>query len=82
MTDASPFEPSLVGAIWRDRRLVVLVLLISFGLAIVYAVSRPVQYTAAASVLVEDPRDQGAAALIRSTISMSSAGVSGRKGGE
>ena len=61
MTDASPFEPSLVGAIWRDRRLVVLVLLISFGLAIVYAVSRPVQYTAAASVLVEDPRDQGAA---------------------
>ncbi|TML89700.1 MAG: hypothetical protein E6G06_14120 [Actinobacteria bacterium] len=58
MTDTSPFEPSLVGAIWRDRRLVVLVLLVSFGLAIAYAVTRPVRYTAAASVLVEDPRDQ------------------------
>lgn len=59
MTDSSPFEPSLVGAIWRDRRLVVLVLLVSFALAIAYAVTRPVQYTATASVLVEDPRDQG-----------------------
>ena len=59
MTDPSPFEPSLVGAIWRDRRLVIAVLLVSFGLAIAYAATRPVQYTATASVLVEDPRDQG-----------------------
>ena len=50
MTDPSPFEPSLVGAIWRDRRLVIAVLLVSFGLAIAYAVTRPVQYTATASV--------------------------------
>ena len=59
MTDASPFEPSLVGAIWRDRRLVTCVLLASFTLAFAYAVTRPVQYTATASVLVEDPNDQG-----------------------
>ena len=58
MTDHSPFEPSLVGAIWRDRVLVACVLLASLGLAFAYAVTRPVQYTAAASVLVEDPRDQ------------------------
>ena len=31
MTDASPFEPSLVGAIWRDRVLVACVLVASFG---------------------------------------------------
>ena len=59
MTDSSPFEPSLVGAIWRDRRLVACVLLAALGLAVAFAVTRPVEYTATASVLVEDPRDQG-----------------------
>jgi Mrp family chromosome partitioning ATPase len=59
MSDATPFEPSLVGAIWRDRRLVTFLLLASLGLAIAYAVTRPVNYTATASVLVEDPRVQG-----------------------
>ena len=51
MTDTAAFEPSLVGAIWRDRRLVAGVLLASFVLAIVYAVTRPALYTATASVL-------------------------------
>jgi Mrp family chromosome partitioning ATPase len=59
MTDAAPFEPSLVGAIWRDRRLVASVLIASLTLAFAYALTRPLQYTATASVLVEDPNDQG-----------------------
>ena len=61
MTESAPFEPSLAGAIWRDRRLVACVLFVSMTLAIVYAVTRPVHYTATASVLVEDPRPEGAA---------------------
>ena len=59
MTDTAAFEPSLVGAIWRDRRLVAGVLVASLALAIVYAVTRPALYTATASVLVEDPHAQG-----------------------
>jgi Mrp family chromosome partitioning ATPase len=58
VSDTSPFEPSLVGAIWRDRVLVACVLISCLGLAVAYAVTRPVEYTATASVLVEDPRDQ------------------------
>jgi Mrp family chromosome partitioning ATPase len=63
MNDVSPFEPSLVGAVWRDRVLVACVLAASLAIAIAYTVTRPAQYKATAQLIVEDPRTgtQGAA---------------------
>src|SRR5580765_2979030 len=60
VSEASPFEPSLIGAIWRDRVLVACIVVAFLVVAVAYAVTRPVTYTATASVLVEDPRQQGA----------------------
>lgn len=59
MDDVSPFEPTVVGAVGRHWRLVVVVVLLCVLPAGLYAFTRPANYTATASLTVGDPRGPG-----------------------
>jgi Mrp family chromosome partitioning ATPase len=63
VNEVSPFEPSLVGAVWRDRVLVACILIASLAVALAYTFTRPALHKATAELIVEDPRTgtQGAA---------------------
>lgn len=52
----STFEPTLLGAIWRHKLLVIAIAGILAALAGVWAVSGDTEYTAQAALRVEDPR--------------------------
>ena len=56
MEDVSPFEPTVLGAMWKYRWLVLLIVTIFTALALVYAYLSPTNYQAVATLVVEDPR--------------------------
>ena len=56
MDNDSPFQPTVLGAMWRYRWLVLLVILLVTGVAIAYALSRPVRHEAVATIVVQEPR--------------------------
>jgi Mrp family chromosome partitioning ATPase len=56
MNEVLTLEPTVLSALWRYRRTAVLIVLLAAALPIVYGVSRPIRYTATASLIVEDPR--------------------------
>src|SRR5438445_13515113 len=55
VSDISPGEPTVVGAAWRYRAVVLVVLLAFLGAGLVYAEARGPVYTATASLELEDP---------------------------
>jgi Mrp family chromosome partitioning ATPase len=59
MDEVSPFEPTVVTAVGRHWRLVVIVVLVCTIPAGLYALTRPAKYTATASLTVGDPRGPG-----------------------
>jgi Mrp family chromosome partitioning ATPase len=59
MDEVSPFEPTVVTAVRRHWRLVVIVVLVCTIPAGLYAFTRPAKYTATASLTVGDPRGPG-----------------------
>jgi Mrp family chromosome partitioning ATPase len=58
-SDVSPFEPTLVGAILRHWRLVLVVITALVIPAGLYVSTRPAEYTAKSSLIVADPRGPG-----------------------
>ena len=56
MDNVSPFEPTVLGAMWKYKWLVSFVVLVLSGLAVAYALFSPVSYQAVSSLVVEDPR--------------------------
>lgn len=56
MEVTSPFEPTVIGALWRYRLLVALILLASVAVAVAYVFNQPSHFEAAANLVVEDPR--------------------------
>ena len=59
MDEVSPFEPTVVTAVRRHWRLVLIVVLICTIPAALYGFTRPAKYTATASLTVGDPRGPG-----------------------
>ncbi len=59
MDEVSPFEPTVVSAVRRHWRIVVIVVLICAIPAALYGFSRPASYKATASLTVGDPRGPG-----------------------
>jgi Mrp family chromosome partitioning ATPase/capsular polysaccharide biosynthesis protein len=59
MDEVSPFEPTVVTAVARHWRLVVIVILVCTIPAALYAFTRPASYRATASLTVTDPRGPG-----------------------
>jgi Mrp family chromosome partitioning ATPase len=59
MDEVSPFEPTVVTAVARHWRLVVIVILVCTVPAALYAFTRPASYRATASLTVADPRGPG-----------------------
>jgi Mrp family chromosome partitioning ATPase len=51
----SPFEPTVLGAIWKYRFVATLIVVATTSLAIAYAILSPVSYQATANLVVEDP---------------------------
>ncbi len=51
----SPFEPTVLGAMWRYRWLVALIVLLVTAAGVAYSLTRPVKYEAVATVVVQDP---------------------------
>lgn len=51
-----PFEPTVLGAIWRFRWLVLVLVVLGGVLGTVYARLQPARYEAVASFVVQDPR--------------------------
>jgi Mrp family chromosome partitioning ATPase len=58
MDDVSPFEPTVVGAVARYWRFILVVVLVVTVPVALYAVSRPKTSSATASLTVADPSDQ------------------------
>lgn len=56
MDEVSPFEPTVLGAMWKHRWLSLVVVAIVTALALGYGYTRPVSYEAVATFVVEDPR--------------------------
>lgn len=56
MEDISPFEPTVLGAMWRFKWLTILIAGLVTALAVGYAYLSPEKYEGVASLLVEDPQ--------------------------
>ena len=56
MDDVSPFEPTVLGSMWRHRWLSLGIVAVVTVAALGFALSRPVAYEASATFVVEDPR--------------------------
>lgn len=56
MEENTPFEPTLFTALWRYRGLAVLIVGAATALGAFFALSRPGQFEAVATLVVEDPR--------------------------
>jgi uncharacterized protein involved in exopolysaccharide biosynthesis len=54
----SPFEPTVLGAMWRYRLVVVAIVATAVALAVLYGVTRPAQHRAFATIVVQDPSTQ------------------------
>ena len=54
--DTPRFEPTMLGAMWRFRWLVLVLLIGGAALGVVYARLQPARYSAEASFVVQDPR--------------------------
>ena len=54
--DPAPFEPTVLGAMWRFRWLILALLILGGALGVVYARMQPARYQATASFVVQDPR--------------------------
>lgn len=54
--DPAAYEPTVPGAIWRFRWLMLVCLIAGGALGVVYAMSQPARYEAVASFVVQDPR--------------------------
>ncbi len=59
MDEVSPFEPTVVTAVKRHWRLVIVCILVCTIAAALYGFTRPATYTATASLTVGDPRGPG-----------------------
>jgi uncharacterized protein involved in exopolysaccharide biosynthesis len=57
--EISPLEPTVLGAMWRYRWLVLASVAGAAVLSLVFAGTRPTEYEASASLVVEDPRASG-----------------------
>ena len=58
METDTPFEPTILGAMWRYRWVVAAVVVAVVGLAVLYGLTRPVQHQAVATIVVRDPTSQ------------------------
>ena len=56
MDEISPFEPTVLGAMWRFRWLVLVIVAVVAGLSLFYGITRPLRNEATAVLVVEDPR--------------------------
>ncbi len=56
MDDASPFEPTVLGAMWKYKWVTLLIVLATTGLALTYAYLSPVSHQAVSTLVIEDPR--------------------------
>jgi hypothetical protein len=57
--EISPLEPTVLAAMWRYRWLVLASVAGAAVLSLVYSGTRPTEYEATASLVVEDPRESG-----------------------
>jgi len=55
-SEQSPFEPTLLGALWRFRWLMLALVILGGVLGVVYAKAQSTRYQATASFVVQDPR--------------------------
>jgi len=69
MNDISPLDPTIPGAVWRYKWLVLLIVLIGCALGIAWASLTDPEFTAKAELIVEDP---GAISVFDSTSSAQS----------
>lgn len=69
MNDISPLDPTIPGAVWRYKWLVLLIVLIGGGLGVAWASFTDPLFTAKAELIVEDP---GAISVFDSTSSAQS----------
>ena len=55
MSDISPLDPTIPGAVWRYKWLVMLLVIVGAALAVAYATFTSPVFKAKAELLVEDP---------------------------
>ncbi|MEX1133522.1 MAG: AAA family ATPase [Acidimicrobiia bacterium] len=56
MDDTSPFEPTVLGAMWKYKWVAILIVVATTGSAVTYALLSPLSYQAVSTLVIEDPR--------------------------